>query len=78
MRTHIVVFEHFGENNDSAKSPTFKKPEDIDLTEQKVCCLNWDDNQLVDTNRYAPGKVRKPSVPFVAILLPCANRAPMS
>ena len=60
MRTHIVVFEHFGENSDSAKSPTYKKPEDIDLTEQKVCCLNWDDNQLVDTSRYALMEVTLP------------------
>ena len=61
MRTHIVVFEHFGENSDSAKSPTFKKPEAIDLTEQKVCCLNWDDNRLVDTNRYALMEVTLPN-----------------
>lgn len=60
MRTHIVVFEHFGENSDSAKSPTFKKPENIDLAEQKVCCLNWDDNRLVDTNRYALMEVTLP------------------
>lgn len=60
MRTHTVVFEQTGENSNTAKDPTLKKPEEIDLTEQITCCLYWDDDRLVNTNRYALMEVTLP------------------
>jgi hypothetical protein len=48
-----VLFEHYGENSYTAKSPVGEWRGQVDLTTQKTACLSSDDDRLVEVDRYA-------------------------
>lgn len=52
MKTYKILFEHYGENSDTAKSPVAVWDNQVDLSATRTCCTNWDDNSLVSVNRY--------------------------
>lgn len=52
MQEHQILFEHLGENSGTPKTPVAPWKNQADLSAQKVCCLSWDDDRLVETNRY--------------------------
>jgi len=67
MKTHQILYRHFGENSDTAKTPVAVFSEGmsyqgqpVELGEQIYCCLNWDDNRLVPTRKWAVLPVRLP------------------
>lgn len=61
MREYKVLYQHYGENSDTAKSPVREYQEgEVDLGEQITCCLNWDNDMLVKTDKYAVHTVTLP------------------
>lgn len=61
MKTYKILYKHNGENADSAKDPHgVYEPGAVDLTAQKTCCRNWDDNGLVNVNLYMVREVDLP------------------
>ncbi len=62
MKTYSILFEHRGENSDTARDPVrvYDPQAGIDLDEERTCCLNWDDDQRVSVKRYAVHTVTLP------------------
>ena len=77
MVKHLVLFQHYGENADTSKSPAavvVSKSGDsvcvdwgkgaafdyVDMSKQKTCCMNWDNNMLVQVDLYAVREVELP------------------
>jgi hypothetical protein len=59
FKTHKILYEHHGENSDTAKTAVavYKKGMErggkpVDLDEMKTCCLYWGDDRLVSVKRY--------------------------
>lgn len=62
LRTVRVLFEHRGENSDTAYSPVREMaPEETVPVEARTCCLYYDDNQLVTINRFKELNLTLPS-----------------
>ncbi len=60
MKTHQILYKHTGGNSDTAKSPVAVWEEQADLSEQIRCCLNWDDNRIMPTDKWAVHEVALP------------------
>jgi len=62
MKTYICLYEHLGENADSAKDLRGLASDypEINLNAKKFCCRNWDDNGLTEVDRYSIRKVILP------------------
>lgn len=60
-RKWSVLFEHRGENSDTAKDPVALWSGQVDLSAKKTVCRNWDDNGLLKVQRY---EVREVSLPI--------------
>lgn len=60
MKTHKILFKHIGENSDTAKKPHQVWENQVDLDEQVRCCLNWDDDRPVKTDKWAVYDVTLP------------------
>lgn len=61
MKTYQVLYQHRGENSDTPKSPVREYQDgEVDLDEQITCCLNWDNDMLVRTDKYAVHDVTLP------------------
>lgn len=61
MKTLQVVFHHTGENSDTAKSPLCLLEHFTgDLSEKITCCINWDNDGLIETPRFAVYQVTLP------------------
>ena len=60
-KTVKVVFEQLGENSTTAKDPVrIYKGEEIDLNATIGCCLSYDDDRLVQCQKYAIVDVELP------------------
>ena len=82
MKRHNILWQHFGENATTSKSPaaevlsqdgdrvTIKRgngqSETVSLTETKTCCLSFDNDMLVQEPKYAVGEVDLPDWMTVA------------
>lgn len=67
MKTYPILFEHTGQNSDTAKDPVavyqpgmHYRGQPVALTETVICCLNWDDDRPVPTPRWAVIEVSLP------------------
>jgi hypothetical protein len=62
MQRHKVLFEHFGENATTAKSPVAEWVDDnsVDLEQEIAVCRGPDDNGLTKVKRYAVVEVTLP------------------
>lgn len=60
MKTHNILYEHLGENSNTAYTPIAVWNNQVNLDDIVTRCLNYDDNRLVEINRYKVLKVGLP------------------
>lgn len=57
---HKILFEHLGENSNTAKDPVAVWENQVDLETEKTCCFYWDDDRPVTIKRYEVREVELP------------------
>lgn len=57
---HQILYEHVGENADTAKTPKELWRGQVDLSEKIWCCASWDNDMRVRVNRYEVREVILP------------------